>query len=300
MAIEDDFFLTNLELRESTETGELGSGLSHDSMKGMVLLTVLELAARGEPEGVVTVLHDAGDTGDRYRSLASDLAERRLAVALPDLRGHGRTEGERGHSNGRIEVCRDIQEIQDHLAYRLPDDPKVLVGVGLGANYAATYARRNPGVLAALVLLSPLHEPRFEAPAPPKGLGKLFKKLTPSSPGATGYTADALTSSAAQATAWSANELTHDAITLRAIEEAKRSAAEDLPEVGGLGIPVLVMHGDDDPLSEAERSRAMAGDSVEVRVFEGQRHHLLHDRKSAEVRRELADWISERIADARG
>jgi hypothetical protein len=57
MAIEDDFFLTNLELRDSTETGDVASGLSHDSMKGMVLLTVLELAARGEPTGAVTVIH---------------------------------------------------------------------------------------------------------------------------------------------------------------------------------------------------------------------------------------------------
>ncbi|MCA9001923.1 MAG: hypothetical protein KDB61_08370, partial [Planctomycetes bacterium] len=81
--MEDDFFLTNLELRESTETGEQASGLSHSSMKGMVLLSVLELAARGEPRGAITVLHDAGDWGDRYKDLAEALAGDRWAVALP-------------------------------------------------------------------------------------------------------------------------------------------------------------------------------------------------------------------------
>ncbi len=87
--MDDDFFLTNLELRESTETGEQAAGLSHSSMKGMLLLAVLELAARGEPIGAATVVHDAGDTGARYKELAMRLAGAGWAVALPDLRGHG-------------------------------------------------------------------------------------------------------------------------------------------------------------------------------------------------------------------
>ena len=296
MAIEDDFFLTNLELRESTETGDVASGLSHSSMKGMVLLTVLELAARGVPKGAVTVIHDAGDTGERYKAIASDLAEKGWAVALPDLRGHGRTEGDRGHSNGLPEVCRDVQEIQDHLAYRMPHEPKVLVGVGLGANYAATYAAQNPGVLAGLVLVSPLAKPKFERPEAPKGLAKFFKKVLPTSPGRTGYTPDALTSAEAQATAWSASELCHDTITLRAIEEAERSAAEHLAAIDGSAQPILALHGDQDSIAAADGTRALESRGVDVRIIEGARHHLMHDKKSAEVRAAIVSWIDERCS----
>ena len=294
MAIDDDFFLTNLELRESTETGEVASGLSHDSMKGMVLLTVLELAARGEPKGAVTVLHDAGDTGERYKPLALDLAEKGWAVALPDLRGHGRTEGARGHSNGLTEVCRDVQEIQDHLAYRMPDEPKILIGVGLGANYAATYAARTPGVLAGIVLVAPLWSPRFHRPPEPKGLSKFFKKLTPKSEGRTMYTPDGLTSASAQATAWSASELTHDVISQRAIDEAERSATEHLTRIAELDVPILVVHGSEDPVSDVTPSRALEGSGVQVLIAEGARHHPLHDTGSADVRAKISAWIDER------
>ena len=172
----DDFTLTNLELRESDETGEAIAGLSHASMKGMLLLSVLELAARGEPRGAVTVVHDAGDTCSRYRVLATALADAGWAVALPDLRGHGKTEGDRGHSAGLREVWRDLGEIQNHLAYRMPDGPKVLIGQGLGALYALSFALERPGVAAAVVLVAPLHEPRFQAPEAPRGLGKLLRK----------------------------------------------------------------------------------------------------------------------------
>ncbi|MEC7233243.1 MAG: alpha/beta fold hydrolase [Planctomycetota bacterium] len=294
MSLEDDFFLTNLELRESGPDGEVASGLSHATMKGMVLLTVLELAARGVPKGAVTVIHDAGDTGERYKAIASDLAERGWAVALPDMRGHGRTEGERGHSNGLREVVRDVQEIQDHLAYRMPHEPKILVGIGLGANYAAAYAMENPGVLSGVVLISPLHEPRFERPEAPRGLSKFFKKILPTSEGRTGYGPDALTAAPAQATAWSASELTHDVITLRAIEEAERSAREHLARIDGAALPVLAVHGDADPISDVAGTRALEARGVEVRIVEGGMHHLLHDRKSAETRGAITAWIDER------
>ena len=292
----DDFFLTNLELRESTETGEAASGLSHASMKGMLLLAVLELAARGEPRGAVTVVHDAGDSGARYRDLARVLADEGWAVALPDLRGHGQTEGERGHSAGLKEVWRDLAEIQNHLAYRMPDEPKVLVGQGLGALYAASYALENRGTLAALVLVAPLHEPRFVAPEAPGGLRKLLgKKLTPRSPGRVGWTGEQLTADPERAAAWGRDSATHDVITLRAIEEAQRAARTALPRLGEAGVPVLVVHGAADPIADVGRSRALAGGPVEVQVFEGLRHHPLQERDAARVHRSIASWLAAKL-----
>jgi lysophospholipase len=291
--MDDDFFLTNLELRESTETGEQAAGLSHASMKGMVLLSVLELAARGEPRGAVTVLHDAGDTGARYRELALALAQSQWAVALPDLRGHGQTEGDRGHSAGLKEVWRDVQEIQDHLAYRMPDNPKVVVGQGLGALYGLSFALAHPGVLAGLVLVAPLHEPRFGEPEPPRGLKKLFNKVTPRSPGRVGYGGADLTRDAAEAAAWSSHAGTHDVITLRAIEEARRAAREALPRIADVDVPVLVVHGADDPLASVEHSRALAREGVTVQVFEGMRHHPLQEVGRAAVFAALNAWLDE-------
>lgn len=294
----DDFVLTNLELRDSTESGEQAAGLSHASMKGMFLLSVLELAARGQPRGAVTVLHDAGDAGARYRDFALALAERGWAVALPDLRGHGRTEGERGHSAGLREVWRDVEEIQNHLAYRMPDDPKVLVGQGLGALYAASYAVERPGGLAGLVLVAPLHEPRFERPETPKGLGKLFKKVTPRTPGRIGWKGEQLTADPARAAEWSSDPLTHDVITLRAIEQAEEAARTYLPRVARAGVPVLVVHGADDPIADAERSRKLAADGVEVRVLGGMRHHPLQEARAAETFEVVAGWLDAKLPAA--
>src|SRR5262245_9423005 len=156
-------FVTYLELRESTAEGEAGAGLSHNSA-GLVLLHVLELAAHGEPRGAVTFVHDAGDHGGRQLALAQSLAAAGWAVALPDLRGHGQSEGERGHCAGIGEVVRDLGDVQDHLAYRQPEAPRVLMGQGLGALWCLAYACERPDGVAALVLCAPLLAPRFQLP----------------------------------------------------------------------------------------------------------------------------------------
>lgn len=293
-AMGDDFTLTNLELRDSTETGEAAAGLSHASMKGMFLLTVLELAADGEPRGAVTVLHDAGDAGARYKDIAATLAQAGWAVALPDMRGHGQTEGPRGHSNGLREVWRDIEEIQNHLAYRMPDEPKVLVGQGLGALYALSYAIENPGALAAVVLSGPLHDPRFLRPAPPGGLKKLLgKKPKGDDPGSIGWRGDQLTTDGARAAGWGSADGTHDVITLRAIDQAEEAARTYLGKVSATGVPVLVLHGEDDPISDVDKSRALADDGVTVKTFSGMRHHPLQEADAATVHAAVVAWLDE-------
>ena len=291
---QDDFFLTNLELRESNEQGEVAAGLSHDSMKGMVLLSVLELAARGVPRGAVTIIHDAGDVGERYRGLASVLAGDGWAVALPDLRGHGRSEGERGHSAGLREVERDLGEIQDHLAYRMPDAPKVLVGVGLGALYGAHFALSRPGILAGLVLANPLASIPFESPEQPKGFSKFFKKVTGNSMGTTGYTGSRLSSDNEVATEWDANPLTHDQISLRAIEEAGRALNESMPRLTELDCPTLVLRGN----GLAGNAEFDTSEDLEVIDLDGLGHHLFQGSDASRANDALSQWLN-RVLPAR-
>jgi alpha-beta hydrolase superfamily lysophospholipase len=294
MAASSEPFVTYLELRESTAEGEAGAGLSHKSA-GLVLLHVLELAAYGEPRGAVTIVHDAGEHGARYLDLAGHLARNGWSIALPDLRGHGRSEGDRGHSNGIKEVVRDIGDVQDHLAYRQPDAPRVLIGQGLGALYALMYASERPDGIAALVLAAPLLDPRFELPIASGGFMKLLKKVGPRSPGRIGYSLDALTSDPTAQQARARDELVHDVITLRAGEQAVEAAREAAQRLAQLAMPVLVVQGGADRIASSDRARALARPGVEVDVFDEARHDMFHESRATAIFDRVSTWLDAKL-----
>lgn len=284
-------FATYLELRESDEVGEASAGLSHTS-EGLVLFHVLELAARGEPRGILTIVHGAGEHGGRYMELADVLAEKGWAVALPDLRGHGKSEGARGHSAGRKEVIRDLDEVFQHLAYRLVGAPKTLIGVGSGALHGLALAADRPGLVERLVLIAPVLEPKHELPLVKKGLfGKMLSRVGPTSEGALGLSAAALTAAPEEALAWSQDELVHDVITLRAGEEAQRLAAEADSLLAATGLPTLVLLGGADEIGASAWPAAESTAGVEVRSYPEARHDLFHDVGREEVIKDLCEWL---------
>jgi len=285
--------VTNLELRESNPDGTEGAGLSHTA-EGLFLLHVLEVADEGEPKGCVTVVHDAGGHGQQYRPLAERLARTGWAVALPDLRGHGRSEGARGHSWGIREAVRDIESVQDHLAYRMPEAPKVVVGLGLGGLYALRHALDFPDRVAALVLLSPTLAPPYAPPPEPKGLKGLFSKPQPTDAASLGHTPERLTGDPAARSQLAGDELRHDAISRHTLERLATEAPETLARAGELSTPALVLHGADDEIADPERTRTLAGPTVEVRVLDGKRHDLLMEEGAERIVEEVASWIDAR------
>lgn len=285
-----DPFATYLELRESLPDGALGAGLSH-SARGLVLFHVLELAAHGEPRGAVTFVHDAGDHGGRYLHVAERLARDGWAIALPDLRGHGRSEGARGHSNGIQEVLRDLGDVQDHLAYRQPGAPQVLVGQGLGALQCLAYAAERPEGVAALVLCAPLLAPPFVLPSPASGVLKLFKKVSPTSPGRIAWEPDERVSDPGARTALREDPLVHDVVTLRAGEEARAAAAQFDARLRVVRAPTLLLVGGSDRFTDTARFAGLARGGLSIQTFRDGSHDLFHDVCRAEALETLARWL---------
>ncbi len=286
--------ITNLELRESNPDGTEGAGLSHTA-GGMFLLRVVEVAEEGEPRGGVTVVHDAGDHGGRYERFAAALAPDGWAVSLPDLRGHGATEGDRGHCAGFPEIVRDLDSVQDHLTIFAPSIPLALVGQGLGGLWVLQYLLQNPGRVRAAVVLAPLLHPRFEPPRKKGGLSGLFKKIGPMSPGRIAYAPEQRTSLSDEQSALSADEHVHDVITLRAGEVAREAAESVRSRAGEIDVPVLILHGSSDSLADPAASQALECDSIEVRLVENGGHDLLHDHCADEVTEQIRTWLSAKL-----
>jgi lysophospholipase len=84
--------------------------------------------------GTVLLLHGYAEHGGNYSRLVKDLLEAKFAVAMLDLRGHGLSEGPRGHAETPYSYAEDAEAfLEDLFPHLLPHRPLYLWGHSLGA-----------------------------------------------------------------------------------------------------------------------------------------------------------------------
>jgi len=109
---------------------------------------------------VLVFYHGGGaHSGAGYQYLAKGLAENfGLTVYLPDLRGHGKSDGPKGDALSKEQVWRDVDTVLEFVA---KPDAKIFLGGhssggGLVVNYATAWKERTTSVdIKGYVLVSP-------------------------------------------------------------------------------------------------------------------------------------------------
>lgn len=109
--------------------------------------------------GTVLLIHGYAEHAGNYARLVKDLVDAHLAVAVLDFRGHGLSEGPRGHVEAPTTYAEDVEAfLAEVFPQLLPNRPLYLWAHSLGALVALQLLRRGklPVRPAAAVLTSPL------------------------------------------------------------------------------------------------------------------------------------------------
>ena len=86
----------------------------------------------GPPQAVVVIVHGINEHSGRYARLAADLTGRGYAVYAMDLRGHGRSDGERVMVRSFDEYLDDVEDLLQRVAEREPGKTLFLLGHSMG------------------------------------------------------------------------------------------------------------------------------------------------------------------------
>jgi alpha-beta hydrolase superfamily lysophospholipase len=126
---------------------------ARDGLKLLVHEWAPPMPVAGKP--VALFLHGIGMHGEPYGAIAAGFTSRNVPFVVPDLRGHGRSEGTRGELAPPHILRADIGAAIDAIHKRYPDAPVVLLGDSMGGVIAADYAWRGEKRLAGLALMVP-------------------------------------------------------------------------------------------------------------------------------------------------
>ena len=96
-----------------------------------------------KPNHVVVLIHGIGEHAGRFARVADYFNKEGIAVVSMDLRGHGRTEGKRGHCAPREDVLKDIDALIEYAQKLYPGVPLVMYGHSMGGNITLDYRARG-------------------------------------------------------------------------------------------------------------------------------------------------------------
>jgi len=268
------------------------------------------------PRGGVVIVHGLGDHGLRYAVLAEALAALGYAVAIPDLRGHGESEGPRGDVHHFSEFAGDVAETVASLRQSLPADlPLALVGHSMGGLVVMRYLQGERGFRGGMVapsfsvprgvvgavLSAPWFRTRHPLPPWKRLLGRGLLRVLPGWTLKMDLSPDRMTRDPLERRAREGDPLMHDRCSARLFSEVERAQHEAWNGAPGLKLPVMIIVPEDDQVVDSSTTLQLAerfpGDKVQVLHLPGGRHEPFHDLGRHETVRSATMWLDERLRD---
>ncbi|MBI5762339.1 MAG: alpha/beta fold hydrolase [Planctomycetes bacterium] len=114
------------------------------------------------PRGAVLYFHGIQSHGDWYEASASKLADAGFTVLLPDRRGSGLNQRDRGHVDSVERAVNDANDALNSLLAETHQSSAHVVGVSWGGKLAVCLASQLPQKIASLSLIAPGLFPRVD------------------------------------------------------------------------------------------------------------------------------------------
>jgi alpha-beta hydrolase superfamily lysophospholipase len=254
----------------------------------------------GAPRAVVAICHGFNAHSGLYAWCGDQFAQNGMAVYALDLRGRGKSDGERFYVESFEEYVDDLGRLVELARSREPGLPFILLGHSAGGVIACLYALERPGELAGLVC----EDFAFEVPAPDFALAVLkgVSHLAPHAPSLSlkkeDFSRDGGVVQAMKDDVLTARE-TQPFATMAAIVRADERLKTAFPQIT---VPVLIIHGGADKVAKPSGSRHFyerAGSSDKtLKLYEGRYHDPLNDRGKDEVMADIVTWIEARLPAA--
>lgn len=246
----------------------------------------------GATVGGVILTHGYAEHRRRYGEVVRAFVERGLVVASYDLRGHGRSEGVRGHIVQFGEYLDDLFALRSALrkepGFASIERP-VAVGHSLGGLITFHALLRDEQAWKGAMLSSPFFGLKLAVPAIKRWAGVAMSRLVPSFGLPSGLRGIDVTHDVDKAREYDEDPELVKKATARWFTEATGAQERALADAHLVTKPLVIHHGGEDPIAAPDASRRVfervASKDKKYELLDGQRHEIWN-----EVER--ARWIA--------
>ncbi len=270
---------------------------SFEGAGGLNIFTRSWRPAQGTPRGVVVIVHGFNSHSGHYLWAADRFAEAGFAVYALDLRGRGKSDGERYYVEHFADYISDVDTLVEQAKRAEPGLPVFLLGHSAGGVVSCIYTLEHQSKINGLICESFAHQ----VPAPDFALAVL-KGLSHIAPHAHVLKLKNEDFSRDQSIVEMLNSdplIAHEVQPTKTVAEMVRADERLKKEFPQITLPVLILHGTEDKVTKPSGSRffydtAGSADKT-LKLYDGHYHDLLNDFGREGVMDDIIGWIDARI-----
>ncbi|WP_425215226.1 alpha/beta fold hydrolase [Tumidithrix helvetica] len=258
-----------------------------------------------QPEGlsqaIVVLVHGLGSHSGVFQNVVDYLVPQGYEVYALDLRGHGRSEGQRGYINRWQEFREDLHLLFQQIRSQRACCSYILWGHSLGGTIVLDYILHYPDNIRGAIVTAPalgkVNISTFKL-----SLGRVFSKILPRFSLKAGLHNEENARTPEAQLAYEQDPLRHEYGTARLATEFFATVDWIYNHASELKIPLLIMHGSADRVTLPEASRAFFQKAIfpdkEHREYPDGYHDLYVAENSRKVFTDLEIWLDRHLEGA--
>jgi acylglycerol lipase len=264
---------------------------AHDGLELLLIRNLIK-----NPKAVVVLVHGICEHSGRYNYPTSRFNEWGYSVYRFDLRGHGRSGGERGYVESYDLFIDDTDLIVNAAREENPGLPIFLLGHSMGGFISVAYGIAHQARLSGLIHSGAA----VVIPQAVKDLGEDFDynalALTP----IPNDLSHLISRDPNVVKAYNDDPLVLKEFTMKLMGEIFiRGVNWVLKNMNSYQYPCLILHGGDDQIVPSEASQNLydhiASKDKQIKIYEGLYHEILNEPEKETVLTDIRQWIEARI-----
>ena len=240
----------------------------------------------------VCLVHGIGEHSGRYEHVAAAFTGAGLAFHAIDLRGHGRSEGPRGHTPSLTQWLDDIELM---LSRANPEKPRFLYGHSLGGPLALCFGLHRPEKLSGVIVTGPSLRISAEVPPVKAFMGRVMANILPTFSQRSGLIAADLSHDPLVVQAYVDDPMVHDWVSSRLFVDMVAAGEEALERAADFRLPVFLIQGEldrlCDPAATEEFYAAVGSADKTMHIWPGLFHEVHNEPEKDQVLREMVEWV---------
>jgi alpha-beta hydrolase superfamily lysophospholipase len=277
-------------------TPAVGTLRTHDGLS----LTTCRWNTSQKPRAILFVMHGLFEHCRRYSHVAEFFVKQGFHVVSYDQRGHGESEGLRGYVDAFSDFTKDLDQMLREVRAEHPELPVFLVahsfGCAVSVQYLLTHPKHN---ISGLVTSAGAFQPGSDInPLKIKAAGFLSRFLPR-------FPVEKLKSGSTSRDPEVVQQYDEDplvyrgAIRSRLGGELLKTLASIKENASQLTLPLLLMHGDADSMTEPAGTEMIYNRSTSedktLKMFSGFFHELFNEPEKEDIMNDVLQWLNARL-----